>query len=138
MTDLSDCAVTVVGHHLYEHCDTAWRVALVGELLHVVGFTRASTASDRIIDRVALHVGTQSFVDGSSQPRIILYRSATSARCHHKFADQFGEQLAALGVLCRLAVFDVRPFTVARHLESIRPGTVSSSWPERQLPELLL
>ena len=69
---LGDGAIAVVCHHLNQHGDAAGRIALVGELLHVVGIVGTGTAGDGAIDGIAGHIGAQGLVHRRAQAGIIL------------------------------------------------------------------
>jgi hypothetical protein len=108
-------AVAVVSHDLNQDSDTAGSVALVGQLLHVVGFTGAGAAGDGAVDGVAGHIGVQGLVHCRAQAGVVFRGGTALLGGYHQFPDKLGEHLAALGILGRLAVLDIGPFTVTRH-----------------------
>ena len=130
--------IPVVRHHFHEHCHTTRRITLVGQLLHVVGFAGARPTCYGVIDGVPLHIGAKRLVYRCTESRVVLNSSTTGSRGHDQFPDQLGKELAPLGVLRRLAMLDVRPFTVARHRESVRCGLLGTAGAQRQFPQLLL
>ena len=127
MPHLGDGPVPVVGHDLNQHSDAARGIALVGQLLHIVRFTSAGASGNGVVDGVALHVGTEGFIDRRAKTRVVFYEGPTRSRSHNKFTNQFCKQLTALRVLSRLAVLDICPFTVASHGKLLVGGGLGAS-----------
>ena len=127
MPHLGNGPVPVVRHDLNKHSNATRSIALVGQLLHVVCFTRAGASGDSIVDGIAFHVGTEGFIDRRAKTRVVFNEGPTRSRGHNKFTNQFCKQLAALRVLSRLAVFDICPFTVASHGKLLAGGGLGAS-----------
>ena len=107
-------AVAVVGHGLDDDGHAAGRIALVGQLRHVVGIVGAGTTGDGTVDHIARHVGRQRLVHGQAQARVVR-RDRTALGGNGQLTNDLGENLAALGVLAPLAVLDVGPFGMTSH-----------------------
>ena len=119
MAHLGHGAIAVISHHFHQHRDTTGRVTFIGQLLHVIGFVGAGAASNGAIDGVAGHIGAQRLVHRRAQPRVILWQGAALLGGDDQLANELGEHLAALGILGRLAVLDIGPFTVTGHRSSL-------------------
>jgi len=68
------------------------------------------------IDRVVGHVAGLSVQNGFAQTRVGIRVTATRARRHGNFLDEFGEEFAALGVSCTLLVLNRVPLRMSGHL----------------------
>src|SRR5690606_38946132 len=115
VADLGHGALAVVGHAVDQDSGTAGPVALVADFLEVgiVGASRA--ALDGAQDVVLGHVGRSGLVPSEPQAGIGVRVGPTVAGGNGDFTNDFGPELAALGVLSTLAVLDVCPFTVSGH-----------------------
>jgi len=80
----------------------------------------AGPALDRALDRVLGHVVGQGLVDRQAQARVAAEIRAAHLGRDRDLADEFGKQLAALGILAFLAVLNIGPFTVSGH--GLSPG----------------
>jgi len=110
-----DGPVPVVGHGLDKNSDTARAVTFVGQFFVVAVIATTGTTLNGPLDGVFFHVGRQSLVDNRPEPGVVVGIAAAKAGGNGQFPDDFGEDLAAPGVLCRLAMLDVGPFTVTSH-----------------------
>ena len=115
MAHLGHGAVDVVGHGFHQHRHAVLAVALVGDLLHVGAVVIAGAALDRPVDGVLGHVVAERLVDGGAQARVVGDLRAAHAGRHGDFTNQLGEDLAPFGVLSRLTVLNIGPFTMTRH-----------------------
>src|SRR5690606_3927018 len=105
----------VVGQAVDDHRDPARGVAFVADLLVVHAFQLTGGLLDRALDDVLGHVRGQRLVHRGTQARVVARVAATGARGNRDLADELGEDLAPLRVLCALAVLDVGPLGMACH-----------------------
>ena len=115
MADFSHRPVFVVGHDFHEYRHTTGAIAFVGQLFVVVIIATTGATFNRALDGVFFHIGGERLVDDGAQAGIIIGIPPALARGHGQLTNDFGEDLAPLGILCRLAVLDVGPLTVTRH-----------------------
>jgi hypothetical protein len=73
----------------------------------------AGAALERTLDVVLRDGRVLGLLDRRGERRVPLRVSASAAGSGFDAFDEFGEQLAAFGVLTPLAVFDVGPFRVS-------------------------
>src|SRR3546814_3251070 len=96
----------VVGQAVDDHRHAARRVALVADLLVLDALQLAGGFLQRALDGVLGHVDRQALVDRRAQARAVGRLGAALAGRDGDFADDLGEDLAALGVGGVLASFD--------------------------------
>src|SRR5690606_18899366 len=115
MAHLGHGAGAVVGHAVDDDRRAADAIAFVADFLVVVAVGAASAALDGALDVVLGHVGVGGLVPGHGQARVAVGVRAAGARRDGDLADDFGPELAPLGVLTPLAVLDIGPFAVSGH-----------------------
>ncbi len=118
VTHFGNGTVTVVGQALHHDGGTGRAVAFVHDGLELLAVTTAGATLDGTVDGIASHVVGQGCRYRRSQTRVVGWIGITETRGGGDFADQLGENLATLGILSGLAVFDVGPFTVTCHRDS--------------------
>ena len=118
VTHFGHGTVAVVGQALHHDGGTGRAVPFVHDGLELLAVTAAGPTGDGAVDGVAGHVAGQGCRHRRTQAGVVGRIGITQTRGGGDFADQLGEDLAALGVLRRLAVFDVGPFTVTCHRDS--------------------
>jgi hypothetical protein len=124
VADIGDGAVAVVGGDVDQDGGAARPVAFEHDLFDLSAFQFAGAAHDGLLDVVGRHADRFGGQDGGAQARIPV-GIAAAARGDHNFLDDARERFSALGVKCRLFVFNGGPFGVARHDEPREgPGRV--------------
>ncbi len=118
VTHFGHGAVAVVGQALHHDGGAGRAVTFVDDGFELLAVTTAGPTGDGTVDGVTGHVAGQGRRHRRTQARVVGRVGITETRGGGDFADQLGEDLAALGVLRRLAVFDVGPFTVTCHRDS--------------------
>ncbi|MNH17880.1 hypothetical protein D3C79_775670 [compost metagenome] len=118
MTHFGHGAVTVVGQALHHDGGARRAVTFINDGLELLAIATTGAALDGTVDGVTGHVAGQGSRYRRAQARVVGGISITEASRGGDFADQLGEDLATLGVLRRLAVFDVGPFAVTCHKNS--------------------
>src|SRR5690606_21246926 len=108
-------AVLVVRQRFHQDRHAAGAVTLVGQLFEVLTVGCAGPAGNRTVNRSTGHVGTQGLVDRRAQARVVCHLIAAQLGGHRQLTDDLGENLRPLGILSRLAMLDIGPFTVTRH-----------------------
>src|SRR5690606_27681062 len=106
-------AGAVVGHAVHDDGSSADTVAYIAHFVVVVAVSAARAAGDRALNGVLGHVGVSAFVPGHAQTGVGVGIGAAGAGGHRDFTNDFGPQLAALGVLAPFAVLNIGPFTVS-------------------------
>ena len=96
--DLGRGPVAVVGLGLDEDRHAARAVALVDDLLELLGLAAAGRLVDRPLDVVGRHVDRARLLDGEPQPVVGVGVTAALPGRHADLARDLGEQGAALGV----------------------------------------
>ena len=107
--DLGRGPVAVVGLGLDEDGDAARAVALVDDLLELLGLAAAGRLVDRPLDVVGRHVDRARLLDGEPKPVVGVGVAATLPRRDADLAGDLGEQGAALGVGDALRALDRGP-----------------------------
>jgi hypothetical protein len=87
-------------------------VALVDDLLELLGLAAAGRLVDRPFDVVGGHVDRPRLLDSESQAVIRVRVAAALPRCDRDLAGDLGEESAALGVGDALRALDRGPFRV--------------------------
>ena len=105
MPHIGHGAHRIVGHRVDDQGNATRPIALVAQLLHVVCAVGTRTAPDGAFDGVLGHVRGERFFDADTQARIGRWIAAI-ASSNGDLADQLGKDLAALGILGVLAIFD--------------------------------
>ena len=121
MANLGDGAHLVVGQAIHHHGRAIDAVALVTNFFVAHTVKLAGTALDRVVDVVLRQALRLGLVYCQSQARIGPHIAAAHLGGHGDFLDQFGEDLAALGILPALAMLDIGPFGVSGHVVSLVP-----------------
>ena len=70
---------------------------------------------DRALHVVFGHIGRIRFIPNHAQARISIRVGATGACGHGDFADDFGPEFSAFGILATFSVLDIGPFTMSGH-----------------------
>ena len=107
--DLGRGPVAVVGLGLDEDRHAARAVALVDDLLELLGLAAAGRLVDRPLDVVGGHVDRARLLDREAQPVVGVGVAATLPGRHADLAGDLGEQGAALGVGDALRALDRGP-----------------------------
>src|SRR3954469_18999143 len=110
MTDFADGAVPVIGGELDQQGDAARTVALPPPLFVGRAGQFAGTTLDGAFDVVAGHIGGFGVEDGLAQTRVFIRIATPDTGGHDDFANNTGEDLAALSVERALLVLDCGPF----------------------------
>ncbi len=108
--DLGRGPVAVVGLGLDEDRHAARAVALVDDLLELLGLAAAGRLVDRPLDVVGRHVDRARLLDGEPQPVVGVRVAAALPGSHGDLPGDLGEQCSALGVGDALGAFDRGPF----------------------------
>ena len=124
--DLGRGPVAVVGLRLDEDRHAARAVALVDDLLELLGLAAAGRLVDRALDVVGRHVDRARLLDRQAQPVVGVGVAATLPRGDRDLARDLGEEGAALGVGDALLALDRGPFGVTGHRG---PEYSGLSWP---------
>jgi hypothetical protein len=111
--------VLVVRRRFDEDRDAARAVALVHDLLELLGLAAAGRLVDRPLDIVGGHVHGASLLDREAQPVVGVGVTAALARCHGDLARNLGEGRAALGIRDAFRALDRRPFGVSGHRRGV-------------------
>ena len=104
--DVGRGPVLVVGLGLDEDGDPARAVALVDDLLELLGVAAAGRLVDGPLDVVRRHVDGAGLLDGEAQAVVRVRIAATLAGGHGDLARDLGEQGAALGIGDALGALD--------------------------------
>ena len=96
--DLGRGPVAVVGLGLDEDRHAAGAVALVDDLLVLLGLAAAGRLVDRPLDVVGRHVHRARLLDREAEPVVRVRVAAALPRGHADLARHLGEERAALGV----------------------------------------
>ena len=107
--DLGRGPVAVVGLRLDEDRDAARAVALVDDLLELLGLAAAGRLVDRPLDVVGRHVDRARLLDGEPEPVVRVGVAAALARRDADLARDLREEGAALGVVDALLALDRGP-----------------------------
>ena len=131
--------VAVVGGRLHEQRDTAGAVALVHDLLVLLGLVAAARLVDGALDDLRGHVGRARLVQ--RQPEAVVGVGVGSAGSHRDadLARDLGEDRAALGVVGALLALDLGPLGMSGHRRRVYmmertsrsgPGSPSARGPQ--------
>src|SRR5690606_37568685 len=115
MPYLGHRAGAIVGHAIDNDRGAADAVAFVADFFIVGAISPARAALDGALDVVFGHVGVGGLIPGHAQPRIAVRVGAAGPRRDGDLTNDFGPELAPLGVLTTLAVLDIGPFAVSGH-----------------------
>src|SRR5262249_34903857 len=107
--------------------DAAGAVALVDDLLEVLGARLAGGAFDRALDVVLGHAERPRLVDRVAQPHVGRGVAAAGARGDVDRPAKLGEELPALGVDQALAMRDVGRMRMSCHLSLRLPCSFCGS-----------
>ena len=118
MTHFGYGTVAVVSQTLNHDGRAGRAVTFVYDGLELLAIATTGATLNGTVDGVAGHVVGQGGSHRSTQTRVVGRIGITQTRGGSDFADQLGEDLATLGILSGLAVFDVGPFTVTCHRDS--------------------
>ena len=118
MTHFGNGTVAVVGQALHHDGRTGRAVTFVDDGLELLAVATTGPTRDGAVDGFAGHVAGQGCRHRRTQARVVGGIRITDTGRGGDFTDQLGEDLAALGILSCLAVFDVGPFTVTCHRDS--------------------
>src|SRR5688572_26250504 len=113
-------ARAVVRQAVDHHRRAAGAIAFIAHFLVRDAIELAAAALDRVLHAVLRHVGFARLVHREAQTRIGARVAAAELRRDGDLLDQAGKHLALLRIRRRLAVLDVRPFTVPRHAIILR------------------
>jgi len=91
MSHVTHGPITIIRHDFDQYRNAAGGIPLVRKLFHVIGVVSAGTSGNGAVDRVALHVRAQCFVNCSAQSRIILCDGSTRAGGDHQLTNQLGK-----------------------------------------------
>jgi len=118
VADLGNRAVLVVGQAGDVNGHAAGAVAFINHFFVLGAFQLAGALLDGPLDVVGGHVGVFGGLDGAAQARVLVGVAAAGAGGHGDFADDFGEDLAALGVGRAFFMLNRRPFGMSGHVSS--------------------
>ena len=115
--DVGRRAVLVVGHRLDDHRDAAGAIALIADLVIVLGVS-AHGLLDGAFDHVLRHRLALRLLDREAQARVLLRVGVAHLRGDGDFLRQLGEKFRTRGVLTPFAMLNIRPFGMAGHVPS--------------------
>src|SRR5450830_1407865 len=109
-------ALLVIREAIYDDCGAVDAIAFIADFFvaHSLEFT--STALDGAGDVIRGHIFFFGFNYGSTQTWVEIDIAAAHASSHSDFFDEFGEYLAALGVLTAFTMLNIRPFGMPCHV----------------------
>src|SRR4029079_8351539 len=110
--DLGRRPVAVVRRGLDEDRHAAWAVALVDDLLELVGLAAAGRLVDRPLDVVGRHVDRAGLLDREPEPVVRVRVTAALPRCDADLARDLREEGASFRVRNALLALDRGPFAV--------------------------
>ena len=118
MANVCNRAVLVVGQRLNNDCNAAYAVALVVVCLVIDLAVRTGVLIERALDVVVRHVVCLCLCDTVAQTgvEVRVGRAALLDRDRHLTAD-LGEDFSLLCIVCALALGDVVPFRMSRHVK---------------------
>ena len=114
-SDLGRSSVAIVRLGLDEDGHAAWSVALVDDLLELLGLASTRRLVDRSLDVVRGHVDRARLLDCEAESKVGVRIPAAGACRHGNFPCDLGEQRAALGVVGALLALDLGPLGVTGH-----------------------
>src|SRR5690606_9147621 len=103
---------------LDEDRDTTRAVALVDDLLELLGLAAAGRLLDGALDVLRGHVDRARLVHRETQAVVRVWIATAGPRRHRDLAGDLGEQRPALGVVGALLTLDRGPLGMSGH----RPG----------------
>ena len=123
MADFGDGAVLVVGGHFHHDGDAAGAVTFIEAFGEIAAGIFAGTLADGGLDFVLGQVHGLGGRNGCAQTGVAR-RIAAVLGGDDDFLGGLGEDLAALCVLTALAVLNIGPFAMPRHMTSKKEKSV--------------